>query len=251
MRPLKPWPVTRARSTPSSRANLRTEGPACARENPGSSIGAKSLRSVVATAAARAAPASGALARSGAAAGETPRGVGGGAAALREGGAVAGGAVAGGAVAGGTVASGAAAGAEPLARTVAMRSPVLTLPPLLVWSFSTTPTAVEGTSMVALSDSSVTSGESMTTVSPGFTRTSMTATSLKLPMSGTRTSTRLRTAFMWPRGFSHLPWHRFRRIDAERLDRFLDRRPIDARLVGERLERCHRDVVAVDLEMPP
>src|SRR5438270_378948 len=246
MRPLKPWPVTRARSTPSSRANLRTEGPACARENPGSSIGAKSLRSVVATAAARAAPASGALARSGAAAGETPRGVGGGAAALREGGAVAGGAVAGGAVA-----SGAAAGAEPLARTVAMRSPVLTLPPLLVWSFSTTPTAVEGTSMVALSDSSVTSGESMTTVSPGFTRTSMTATSLKLPMSGTRTSTRLRTAFMWPRGFSHLPWHRFRRIDAERLDRFLDRRPIDARLVGERLERCHRDVVAVDLEMPP
>src|SRR5438270_12995886 len=246
MRPLKPWPVTRARSTPSSRANLRTEGPACARENPGSSIGAKSLRSVVATAAARAAPASGALARSGAAAGETPRGVGGGAAALREGGAVAGGAVA-----GGTVPSGAAAGAEPLARTVAMRSPVLTLPPLLVWSFSTTPTAVEGTSMVALSDSSVTSGESMTTVSPGFTRTSMTATSLKLPMSGTRTSTRLRTAFMWPRGFSHLPWHRFRRIDAERLDRFLDRRPIDARLVGERLERCHRDVVAVDLEMPP
>src|SRR5437588_6403037 len=246
MRPLKPWPMTRARSTPSSRANLRTEGPACARENPGSSIGAKSLRSVVATAAARAAPASGALARSGAAAGETPRGVGGGAAALREGGAVAGGAVA-----GGTVPSGAAAGAEPLARTVAMRSPVLTLPPLLVWSFSTTPTAVEGTSMVALSDSSVTSGESMTTVSPGFTRTSMTATSLKLPMSGTRTSTRLRTAFMWPRGFSHLPWHRFRRIDAERLDRFLDRRPIDARLVGERLERCHRDVVAVDLEMPP
>src|SRR5437763_13345381 len=246
MRPLKPWPMTRARSTPSSRANLRTEGPACARENPGSSIGAKSLRSVVATAAARAAPASGALARSGAAAGETPRGVGGGAAALREGGAVAGGAVAGVAVAGVAV-----AGAEPLARTVAMRSPVLTLPPLLVWSFSTTPTAVEGTSMVALSDSSVTSGESMTTASPGFTSTSMTATSLKLPMSGTRTSTRLRTAFMWPRGFSHLPWHRFRRIDAERPDRFLDRRPIDARLVGERLQRCHRDVVAVDLEMPP
>src|SRR6184192_2448813 len=121
--------MTRARSTPSSRANLRTEGPACALENPGSSIGAKSLRSVIATAAARAAPASGALARSGAAAGETPRGVGGGAAALREGGAVAGGAVAGVAVAGVAV-----AGAEPLARTVAMRSPVLTLPPLLVWS---------------------------------------------------------------------------------------------------------------------
>ena len=250
--------MTRARSTPSSRANLRTEGPACARENPGSSIGAKSLRSVVATAAAGAAPASGALARSGAAAGETPRAAGGGAAAVREGGVLAGVAVAWVAAptratppAAGGEAGAAAGGTEPLARTVAMRSPVLTLPPLLVWIFSTTPTAVEGTSMVALSDSSVTSGESMATVSPGFTRTSMTATSLKLPMSGTRTSTRLRTAFMWPRGFSHLPWHRFRRIDAERLDRFLDRRPIDARLVGERLERCHRDVVAVDLEMPP
>ena len=44
MRPLKPWPATRARSTPSSRAKRRTEGPACAREKPGSSIGARSVR---------------------------------------------------------------------------------------------------------------------------------------------------------------------------------------------------------------
>ena len=44
MRPLKPRPVTRARSTPSSRANARTEGLAWARENPGSSMGARSGR---------------------------------------------------------------------------------------------------------------------------------------------------------------------------------------------------------------
>jgi len=70
-----------------------------------------------------------------------------------------------------------------------MRSPVLTVPPLLVWIFSITPTAVDGTSIVALSDSSVTSGVSIAMASPGFTSTSMTATSLKLPISGTRTST--------------------------------------------------------------
>src|SRR5580658_4018683 len=43
MRPLNPLPFTRPRSTPSSRANLRTDGPACARENPGSLIGGRSI----------------------------------------------------------------------------------------------------------------------------------------------------------------------------------------------------------------
>src|SRR5581483_1481049 len=38
-RPLNPVPDTRVRSTPSSRANFRTEGPACAREKPGSLMG--------------------------------------------------------------------------------------------------------------------------------------------------------------------------------------------------------------------
>src|SRR6185437_4995540 len=42
MRPLNPLPFTRVRSTPNSRANLRTDGPACARENPGSLIGGRS-----------------------------------------------------------------------------------------------------------------------------------------------------------------------------------------------------------------
>ena len=40
-RPLKPPPVTCVRSTPSSRANRRTEGPAWAREKPGSLIGGR------------------------------------------------------------------------------------------------------------------------------------------------------------------------------------------------------------------
>ena len=44
--------------------------------------------------------------------------------------------------------------------------------------------------MEALSDSSVTSGCSGVMVSPGFTMTSMTGTSLKSPISGTRTSRR-------------------------------------------------------------
>ncbi len=50
------------------------------------------------------------------------------------------------------------------------------------------PAAGDGTSMVALSDSSVTSESSAATASPGFTSTSMTGTSVKSPMSGTLTS---------------------------------------------------------------
>ena len=40
------------------------------------------------------------------------------------------------------------------------------------------PASGAGTSSVALSDSSVTSGASLSTASPGFTSTSMTGTSL-------------------------------------------------------------------------
>ena len=50
------------------------------------------------------------------------------------------------------------------------------------------PAAGEGTSIVALSDSSEISESSGFTVSPGFTNTSMTGMSLKSPMSGTLTS---------------------------------------------------------------
>ena len=52
----------------------------------------------------------------------------------------------------------------------------------------TVPPKGDGTSIVALSDSSVTSASSAFTVSPGLTKTSITGTSLKSPMSGTRTS---------------------------------------------------------------
>ena len=52
------------------------------------------------------------------------------------------------------------AGRTPSDLTVATRSPVETVPPLVMCTFSMTPLAVEGTSMVALSDSSVTSGVS-------------------------------------------------------------------------------------------
>ena len=47
---------------------------------------------------------------------------------------------------------------------------------------------VSGTSIDALSDSSVISGSSGLTLSPPFTATSMIGTSLKSPISGTRTS---------------------------------------------------------------
>jgi len=60
-----------------------------------------------------------------------------------------------------------------------MRSPTFTRT-----SF-TVPAALDGTSIVALSDSSVTRPWSFLTASPGLTSTSMTGTSLKSPMSGT------------------------------------------------------------------
>src|SRR5690348_3864516 len=69
-----------------------------------------------------------------------------------------------------------------------MTLPSLSLSPTLARSSFTVPAAGDGTSIVALSDSSVTSGSSTLTVSPAFTNTSMTGTSLKSPISGTLTS---------------------------------------------------------------
>ena len=54
-------------------------------------------------------------------------------------------------------------------------------------SSPTVPANGAGTSIVALSDSSVSSGSSTATVSPAATRISMTGTSVKSPMSGTST----------------------------------------------------------------
>ena len=63
-----------------------------------------------------------------------------------------------------------------------------TLSPSLTLMAFTTPASGAGTSIVALSDSSVISASSAFTASPGLTMISITGTSLKSPMSGTRTS---------------------------------------------------------------
>src|ERR1035437_6069611 len=93
-------------------------------------------------------------------------------------------------------APGAAAGAARAApltpvSKVKIRLPALTLSPILTFTSLTVPAAGEGTSIDALSDSSVISGSSDLTLSPLFTVTSMIGTSLKSPMSGTLTSTRV------------------------------------------------------------
>src|ERR1700694_1858486 len=94
--------------------------------------------------------------------------------------------------AGAAVAAAACAGAAEARASDASRTtitfPSLTLSPSLTFTSLITPAEGEGTSMVAFSDSSVTSESSAFTVSPGLTRTSITGTSLKSPMSGTLTS---------------------------------------------------------------
>src|SRR5437899_11213907 len=70
-----------------------------------------------------------------------------------------------------------------------MSEPSETLSPSLTLISFTTPSTGEGTSIVALSDSSEMSGSSAFTLSPDFTNTSMIGMSLKSPMSGTLTST--------------------------------------------------------------
>src|SRR5207249_11003882 len=151
-----PDPLIFDKSTPSSRAKTRTEGEACAFLKASLSIGA----------------AAGALG------------------AARWGGSLGDGTACGARVGAGAAASArscfaaCASAASSMSKTV----PSLTLSPSLTFISFTTPAEGDGTSMVALSDSSVTSGSSAFTVSPGFTKTSMIGTSLKSPMSGTLTS---------------------------------------------------------------
>ena len=63
--------------------------------------------------------------------------------------------------------------------------PWLTVSPSLTFSSFTMPACDDGISIEALSLSTVISDCSAFTVSPGLTSTSITATSLKSPMSGT------------------------------------------------------------------
>src|SRR4029453_3525207 len=69
--------------------------------------------------------------------------------------------------------------------------PCETLSPTATRSSETVPADGEGTSMVALSDSRVTSGSSPATTPPGLTWTSTTGPPLRWPMSGTGISTAL------------------------------------------------------------
>src|SRR5262249_7860179 len=78
------------------------------------------------------------------------------------------------------------AGAPPTPSSTAINEPWLTLSPSAIFSSFTTPACDDGISIEALSLSTVMSDCSAFTVSPGFTSSSMTATSLKSPMSGTR-----------------------------------------------------------------
>src|SRR5437868_5489205 len=71
--------------------------------------------------------------------------------------------------------------------SVRMRLPSDTLSPTFTLRSLIAPPTGDGTSIVALSDSSEISGSSDFTVSPGFTNTSMIGMSLKSPMSGTLT----------------------------------------------------------------
>ena len=156
MRPFRPVPFTKPKSTPNSRASLRADGPAWALAN------AASFTGVLPNAATGGA--AGAGAETGAAAG------------------------AGAAAAFGASAAGAgAAAAEPAVSTSIIGAPSDTLSPTFTSTALTTPAAVQGTSMVALSVSSVISVSSTATVSPTLTSTAMMSTFSWPPMSGTAT----------------------------------------------------------------
>src|SRR5471032_304638 len=154
MRPFGPVPGTLPRSTPSSRANLRIDGEACA----SLPVTTEPADTGAAAAGAAAAAATGADATA-----------------------------AGAAAAGAAAATGAAA--PPVAVTTSSGEPSCTLSPTLTLMAVTTPAWLDGISMLALSDSTVISDWSTLIVSPTLTINSMTSTSLKSPMSGTLTST--------------------------------------------------------------
>src|SRR5438477_12026728 len=77
------------------------------------------------------------------------------------------------------------------ASTRAISEPFDTLSPRLSNTSAIVPAAVAGTSIEALSVSSVTSGESMAMTAPAFTSTSTTDTSVELPISGLVRRTRV------------------------------------------------------------
>src|SRR6185503_16692125 len=159
--------------------------------------------------------------------------------------------------AGGAGLAGACAGAAASAAcsSVRIRWPSLTLSPTLTPTDLTVPAAGAGTSIVALSDSSVTSESSALTASPGLTRTSMTGTSVKSPMSGTLTSIVLiatskacRQRRTTPFAASDRPRRGLRRVDAVFCDRLGHFARGQRAVIGQRLQRRDGDVRPVDFE---
>ena len=99
----------------------------------------------------------------------------------------------------------------------AIKPPLPILPPFCTSTSVTVPAAVDGTSIVALSVSSVTSGVSTSILSPTLTSTSTTATSSKLPRSGTTRSILLTTSPRAdPAGFGERVGEEFRDARAQR-----------------------------------
>src|SRR5437870_6296938 len=228
MRPFGPEPLTRTRSTPSSRANLRTEGLACG-VPPGPGADALETDSARPTAGA-----------AGTGAGT--------AASIGPGFAV-------GASWGFGADLAGAAGAVSVSSRTRIGLPCETLSPVLTRISFTTPAAGEGISIVALSDSTLMSDCSGFTASPGLTSTSITSTFLKSPMSGTKTSlwvpvlaqsalgVPVRAAAEARQAHARSDGHRIGlfRIDPVFLDCVGNDLGFDLALIGERLERrdCH------------
>src|SRR5271166_4211230 len=161
--------------------------------------------------------------------------------------------------------------APSLPRSVRMAVPWLTLSPTLTSTFSTVPPEGAGTSIVALSDSSDTSGSSALTGSPSFTWISTIGTFLKSPISGTVTSVAVMAVslfVLWPVSLAGFLWParrdlrpgagrcclsagrgvRLRRIDAVFGDRRGHHGGRDRSLLRQRREGGDRYVVAVHLE---
>src|SRR5205823_5078302 len=145
--------------------------------------------------------------------------------------------------------AGAAAGAAapPGGSSLISADPSATLSPSLTSSSFTIPACDDGISIDALSLSTVMSDCSCFTASPGLTSNSMTSTSLKSPMSGTFTSTSAMLSS--PRFFSGVQRVDLVGVEAVLADRVGDLGRRHRAIFGERLQRGHHDVVAVDLEV--
>src|SRR5450830_360275 len=114
----------------------------------------------------------------------------------------------------------AAGAATPAASsTISSKVPSETLSPTLILISWTTPAWVDGISIDALSDSTVTSDWSTLIVSPGLIISSMTSTSLKSPIFGTFTSTML---------IERSPYSRILRISARTSARYTAKRAPEA-----------------------